>query len=142
MYEEIFNVNQEDFETLKKKAEDAGKTYTMEDHRYEQEKRQHKLFGNIEFIGELYLSHLLRPDTAKSIFDNLLDPGCFQDDTVEAAIRFIEKIGLTIEERIKQEQPKRKITQEQYDEILSKFKKIWEDSESGGDDVRKVSKRI
>ena len=100
VYEEIFNVNEEDFEALKKKAEDAGKSYTLEDHRYVQMKRQHKLFGNIEFIGELYLSHLLRPDTAKSIFDNLLDPGCFLDDTVEAAIRFIEKIGQTIEERI------------------------------------------
>ena len=75
VYEEIFS--QEDFETLKKKAEDDGKQYSLEDHRYVQMKRQHKLFGNIEFIGELYLSHLLRPDTAKSIFEHLLHPDCF-----------------------------------------------------------------
>ena len=99
VYEEIFSV--EEYETLKQKAESEGKTYTPEDHRCVQGKRQHKLFGNIEFIGELYLSHLLRPDTAKSIFEHLLHPDCFRDDTVEAAIRFIEKVGPTVEERIK-----------------------------------------
>ena len=78
-------------------------------------KRQHKLFGNIEFIGELYLSHLLLPATAKSIFEHLLEPDCFMDDTVEAAIRFIEKVGPTIEERIAQDGTKRKIGQEDYD---------------------------
>lgn len=75
VYEEIFS--QDDYETLKKKAEDKGKQYSLDEYRYDQMKRQHKLFGNIEFIGELYLSHLLRPDTAKSIFEHLLDPGCF-----------------------------------------------------------------
>lgn len=140
VYEEIFS--QEEFEALKKKAEDAGKTYTTEDHRYVQMKRQHKLFGNIEFIGELYLSHLLRPDTAKSIFEHLLHPDCFMDDTVEAAIKFIEKVGPTIEERIANDASKRKISQEDYDIILGKFKKIWSDSETGGADLRTVSKRI
>lgn len=37
VYEEIFNL--EDFETLKKKAEDAGKKYTTDDHREVQMKR-------------------------------------------------------------------------------------------------------
>jgi len=63
-------------------------------------KRQHKLFGNIEFIGELYTCFLLRGETAKSIFDHLLHPDCFLDDTVEAAIKFIEKIGPAIEEKL------------------------------------------
>ena len=103
----------------------------MEDFKEMSLKRQHKLFGNIEFIGELYLSHLLRADTAKSIFENLLNLQCFADDTVEAAIKFIEKIGPTIEERIKAKAGgeagggKRVITQEEYKEILDKFKQIW-----------------
>ena len=105
-------------------------------------KRQHKLFGNIEFIGELYLSHLLRPDTAKSIFEHLLHPDCFQDDTVEAAIKFIEKVGRTVEERIANDASKRKISQEDYNEILDKFKKIWSDSEESKEGIRTVGKRI
>ena len=105
-------------------------------------KRQHKLFGNIEFIGELYLSHLLRPDTAKSIFEHLLHPDCFMDDTVEAAIKFIEKVGPTVEERIQSDRSKKKISQEEYDSILDKFKKIWTDSEEAQENTRKVAKRI
>ena len=100
VYEEIFV--DRDFETLQKKAEDAGKTYSQEDHKETMMKRQHKLFGNIEFIGELFLCHLLRPDTAKSIFEHLLHPDQFQNETVEAAIKFIEKLGPGIEEKIAQ----------------------------------------
>ena len=146
VFEEIFQ--QRDFEVLKKEAEDAGKTYTMEDFKEMSLKRQHKLFGNIEFIGELYLSHLLRADTAKSIFENLLNLQCFADDTVEAGIKFIEKIGPTIEERIKAKAGgeggggKRVITQEEYKEILDKFKQIWETSEANVEGSRKVAKRI
>ena len=109
----------------------------MDDFKEMSLRRQHKLFGNIEFIGELFLSHLLRADTAKSIFKCLLDPNCFADDTVEAAIKFIEKIGPTIEERIRVKAGgegggaggKRVITQEEYTEILNKFRSIWETSE-------------
>ena len=105
-------------------------------------KRQHKLFGNIEFIGELYLSHLLRPDTAKSIFEHLLHEDCFMDDTVEAAIKFIEKIGLTVEERIATDNTRKKISQEEYNSILAKFRKIWQDSENAQGNTRTVAKRI
>ena len=126
VYEEIFNL--EDFETLKKKAEDAGKKYSTDDHREVQMKRQHKLFGNIEFIGELFLCHLLRPDTAKSIFEHLLHPENFVNDTVEAAIKFMEKLGPSIEEKLAQQAGKegtavnsKKITQEDYDGILANF---------------------
>lgn len=128
---------------MKKKAEDSGKTYTAEDHRYVQMKRQHKLFGNIEFIGELYLCHLLRPDTVKSIFEHLLHMDCFMDDTVEAALRFIEKVGPTIEERMSaSEGIKRKISAEDYEVILNKFKKIWQDSDTSEAGTRTVGKRI
>ena len=64
-------------------------------------KRQWKLFGNIEFIGELFIEHLLRGDTAKSIFEHLLHPQQFIDDTVEAAIRFLEKVGMQIEDQLR-----------------------------------------
>ena len=106
-------------------------------------KRQHKLFGNIEFIGELFKSFLLRGDTAKSIFEHLLMMECFTDDTVEAAIKFIQKIGPAIEEKHKQESKSKtnKISEEEYQGILDKFKHIWKTSESE-EAPRKVGKRI
>jgi len=127
VYEQIFV--QDDFETSKKKAEEAGKTYTKDDFKEEQMLRQHKLFGNIEFIGELFMVHLLRSDTAKSIFDNLLNQDCLIDDTVEAAIRFIEKIGPTIEDKYKSDKSKNRISEEEYMNILEKFRTIWKTSE-------------
>lgn len=71
-FEEIFQ--ESSFEALQKAAEEKGKKYTADDHKEVMLKRQHKLFGNIEFIGELYMGFLLRADTAKSIFEHLLNP--------------------------------------------------------------------
>lgn len=130
---------------MKKKAEDAGKKYSQDDHKEVMLKRQHKLFGNIEFIGELFTCHLLRGDTAKSIFEHLLHLDCFLDDTVEAAIKFVEKIGPTIEEKLRVGEGKgagRKFSQEEYDAILQKFDHIWKSSESAQPNTRIVSKRI
>ena len=109
-------------------------------------KRQHKLFGNIEFIGELFMCHLLRADTAKSIFEHLLNPETFMDDTVEAAIKFLEKIGMAIEEKLQEggkgNEGKRKFSDEEYQSIIEKFRTIWSSSEEAKPDVRIVSKRI
>lgn len=110
-------------------------------------KRQHKLFGNIEFIGELFIEHLLRGDTAKSIFEHLLHPQFFFEDTVEAAIKFLEKIGIQIEEQLRKQQESgkgtaRKFSQEEYDGILARFDQIWKQSEAAEPGTRTVSKRI
>ena len=144
VYEEIFV--QDDFETLKQKAEDAGKKYTDADFKEQLLKRTHKLFGNIEFIGELFLCHLLRSDTAVSIFQHLLDRGCFTDDTVEAAIKFIEKVGPAVEEKIASAAAEGKktkmISQEDYDLILKDFKEIWDVSQKAEEGVRVVKMRI
>lgn len=74
------------------------------------------------------MCHLLRPDTAKSIFEHLLHPENFVNDTVEAAIKFMEKLGPSIEEKLAQQAGKegtavnsKKITQEDYDGILANF---------------------
>lgn len=97
-FEEIFLVD--DFEAMKKAAEEKGKTYTDADYAESKVIRKDKLFGNIGFIGGLFSCHLLRDDTVKSIFDHLLHPDCFVNDTVEAAITFLEKIGPVIEAKI------------------------------------------
>ena len=59
---------------MKKAAEEKGKTYTKADFSEAQQIRKDKLFGNISFIGGLFTCHLLRDDTAKSIFEHLLHP--------------------------------------------------------------------
>lgn len=145
-FEEIFE-QERDFEALQKKAEEAGKTYSQDDHKEVMLKRQHKLFGNIEFIGELFIEHLLRGDTAKSIFEHLLHPQFFFEDTVEAAIKFLEKIGIQIEEQLRKQQESgkgtaRKFSQEEYDAILARFDTIWKQSEAAEPGTRTVSKRI
>ena len=86
-------------------------------------KRKHKLMGNIEFVGELHKEYLLSDSIAKSVFSTLLKPETFSDDTIDAALRFIEKVGPGIEERIlKQKNAQKKtFTQDEYDEILQHF---------------------
>ena len=64
-------------------------------------KRKHRLFGNIKFIAELYKEHLLSDKILKDIFKNLLDPGKFSDDSIEAAIIVMERVGPKIEEKAK-----------------------------------------
>ena len=77
-------------------------------------KRKHKLFGNIEFVGELFKEQLLSDGIMKFIFESLLKIDSFTDDSIEAAIKFIEKVGPTIEEKAKQGN-KKTFTQEHYD---------------------------
>lgn len=43
----------------KKEAEEKGKTIDDEDVKEIILRRKHKLFGNIEFVGELFIEHLL-----------------------------------------------------------------------------------
>ena len=106
----------------RKEAEEAGKAIDEEAIKEKVLKRKHKLFGNIEFVGELHKEYLLSDSIAKSVFSTLLKPDTFTDDTIEAAIKFIEKVGPGIEERILAS--KKTFTQEHYDEILQNFAEI------------------
>ena len=66
------------------------------------------------------------------MFEQLLDEKSFTDNTVEAAIHFIEMIGQTIEEKLKKSKGKHKnqITEENYQGILVKFDSILKTSET------------
>jgi len=58
-------------------------------------KHRERLFGNIDFIGELYRQHLLHDRIIFQIFGSLL--GLHEqvptEDTVEAALNLVNKIG-------------------------------------------------
>lgn len=130
----------EDFFSLadpKAEAEAAGKEIDAEEIKERTLKRKEKLFGNIEFVGELHKAGLLSDSITKSIFKTLLDVAKFSDDTIEAGMRFLEKVGPSIEKKIKEiaekdakkskdgtEKKTQKISKEDYDEILDSFEKI------------------
>jgi len=64
-------------------------------------KNKHRLFGNIEFVGELHKRQLITDIVLQTIFNNLLGIGLendtnVNDNTIEAAIKLISKLGLTL----------------------------------------------
>ena len=79
-------------------------------------------------MGELHKEYLLSDAIAESVFVALLKPDSFTDDTIEAAIKFIEKVGPGIEERIADKKAKG-FNQENYDAILTNFREIMEMTE-------------
>ena len=66
---------------------------------------QQKLFGNIEFVGELYRRKLLPELTLVAVFDSLLGISEINDSiddlVIEGSINLMEKVGKIFEENIK-----------------------------------------
>jgi hypothetical protein len=66
---------------------------------------QQKLFGNIEFVGELYRRKLLPELTLVAVFDSLLGISDINDSiddlVIEGSINLMEKVGKIFEENIK-----------------------------------------
>lgn len=69
--------------------------------------RTKKLFGNIEFCGDLHRLRILADNTLWSVFEGLLGlktgeqvNSSVNDNTVEAAIKLITKIGPNIDEKL------------------------------------------
>jgi len=61
-------------------------------------RQKHKLFGNIDFVGELYKESLLSENVLISIFENLLgieiqSKSSVTDITIDAALKLINKLG-------------------------------------------------
>lgn len=65
---------------------------------------QQKLFGNIEFVGELYRRKLLPELTLVAVFDSLLGISEINDSiddlVIEGSINLMEKVGKIFEENI------------------------------------------
>lgn len=68
-------------------------------------KKKHKLFGNIEFVGELYRKTIVGEGILSSVFRALLgleqmyDKAEVNDDTTEAAIKLMNKLGSDLEQK-------------------------------------------
>jgi translation initiation factor 4G len=119
---ELLNFCKQSFEIFLN-ADDLGKKKSAEEteeDRLERELRtKHKLFGNIEFVGELFKQQIVTDSVMQSIFDNLLglnlcDKKSVNDNTIEAAIKLMNKTGSTLEERVAEntKNPEKKLERE------------------------------
>ena len=85
---------------------EAKKDDEKEEDRMEREfKTKHKLFGNIEFVGELFKLYIITEQVMQQVLSSLLGIGTqsdhtVNDNTVEAAIKLMTNIGITLESRI------------------------------------------
>lgn len=65
---------------------------------------EQRLFGNIEFVGELYIRKILKEKTLVSVFTQLLGLDDLQltanDQTVEGAINLMKKCGYAYEQNV------------------------------------------
>lgn len=64
-------------------------------------KKKEKLFGNVYFIGELYKKYLLPEKVIVSCQVSLLglENAQLSENTLEAGLMFINKVGLVFDER-------------------------------------------
>jgi len=82
-----------------------------------------KLFGNIEFVGELYRRKILPESTLISVFESLLgisDMNDTADDLViEGAVNLMNKVGVNFQQNVDSAKDKKK------EEKLKNFNKIF-----------------
>jgi hypothetical protein len=112
-------------------------------------RRKHKLYGNIEFCGILHKNRILSDSILWSVFEGLLGlkSGENQDlsvneNTVEAAIRLISKLGRTIEDKIANSSEENKVKQqEKLNEVFKQFKYL-ENCDSTDPTKKTVSTRV
>lgn len=100
------------FEKLFETPEKMGKKdeKETEEDRLDRELRyKHKLFGNMDFVGELYKEWLVSDVILYSIFESLLDSSSVTDITVDAALKLINKLGSKMEQDIKTKKDGKKV---------------------------------
>ena len=69
------------------------------------------MFGNIDFVGELYKEALLSDTILYSIFESLLgmESSIVTDITVDAALKLINKLGSKMEQDTKNKKDDKKV---------------------------------
>ena len=84
-----------------------------------------KLFGNIDFVGELYRRKLLPHATLISIFNSLLGMGGISelekvdDLIIEGAINLMNKVGQNFEEQTKNVGKKQQENIDNFNKVIS-----------------------
>lgn len=91
------------------KIEKKDEKETEEDRLDRELRYKHKLFGNMDFVGELYKEWLVSDVILYSIFESLLDSSSVTDITVDAALKLINKLGSKMEQDIKTKKDGKKV---------------------------------
>ena len=93
-----------------------------------------KLFGNIEFLGELYRRKLLPQTTLISVFQSLLGMSEVNEDVndlvIEGAINLMSKVGEEFEKNISAAKKAKAEAKESFDAIVARFKWAQEHEEA------------
>jgi len=99
-----------------------------------------KLFGNIEFVGELYRRKILPESTLISVFESLLgisDMNDTADDLViEGAVNLMNKVGANFQQNVDSAKDKKK------EEKLKNFNKIFDRFTDLSKDDSVISNRV
>jgi len=99
-----------------------------------------KLFGNIEFVGELYRRKILPESTLISVFESLLgisDMNDTADDLViEGAVNLMNKVGVNFQQNVDSAKDKKK------EEKLKNFNKIFNRFTELSQDDSVISNRV
>jgi hypothetical protein len=88
-----------------------------------------KLFGNVDFVGELYRRKLLPQATLMTVFQNLLgmseENEIIDDLVIEGGINLMNKVGQAYEENVKRAGVKKQDEQQRgYQQIMDRFKEV------------------
>ena len=94
---------------IPEKIEKKDEQETEEDRLDRELRYKHKLFGNMDFVGELYKEWLVSDVILYSIFESLLDSSSVTDITVDAALKLINKLGSKMEQDIKTKKDGKKV---------------------------------
>lgn len=94
------------------------------------------LFGNIEFVGELFRRGILSESTLNGIFKRLTDEVC--DFTIEGAIVLMNKIGHTFEESCRKKAEKNPGSDNNFKLIIEKFKSIMKDYDATIEKIEQI----
>lgn len=85
-----------------------------------------KLYGNLDFVGELYRRKILPETILNTVFDSLLGMAEMNDTiddlVIEGAINLMNKVGKTYESNIASTKTKKEEKQQKFDVILNKFR--------------------
>lgn len=84
------------------------------------------MFGNIEFVGELYRRKILPQSTLISVFESLLGMSEVNDKIndfiMEGAVNLMNKVGENFESNVKNTKKNYEETKKLFDKIINRFK--------------------
>ena len=105
---------------------------------------QTKLFGNNEFVGELYRRKLFPERTLFYVFESLLGMSDINDEVndlvIEGAICLMDKIGYVLEENVNKSKKKDKM--EYFDSVIKRFEELMNMPEENMSDAVRISNRV